>query len=344
MGFNCFNTIANVTADKKNNVIKVTSTWYNRAISTNPTVSRQTTTVTYTIPDKFYDITTLLAYLNATTPTGIPSGDTNIYTFGVPGDVLHPSFTLEDSYSKVNARVYADTLVQAVAFASNTHVYESFELTIDSASVNAQKMLGFQLNTNENISRTTAVVYCSAFASNTNQTSYLLSNNTGTSTDGHLPAPGIYNMNTTSCLYISLENTISQNRSTYYNMSKTDFMYRIPLVSTFGDNVTWQATIDTPSYQTNFNLTELRITVADQDGVNVNFQGSGWDADIKIDWAENADIPGVSAGDLTMHQVNQSTFDPRTVNQGYGAGYDRLFPEQGWSSQQSAKKRKPVPF
>ncbi len=343
LGFSGWNTLANVTSDKKNNIIKVTSTWYNRSINTNPSATRQSNTVTYTIPDRFYDITTLIALLNATTPSGIPTGDTtNQYTFGVPANVLYPGFTNASIYSPVTVNIYPANLVQAVAFANNTHVYESFELTCDASTVNASKYLGFQLNTNANIPRNTIKLFCVGYASNTNETSYTLSNSVDSVTTGAIAAPGSYNMNTTTSLSVSLENSLSQNRSTYYNLSKTDFMYRIPVGVSYGSNILWQATIDTPSYQTNFNLSEVRITIADQDSVNVNFQGAPWEVELKIDWAENADIPGNSAGELTMHNVNQRTFDPRMVNQGVGANYDRLFPER--SSGEPIRKRRAAPF
>lgn len=325
--------MANITSAKQNNVITIRSNWID-----NTTKLRSFYDVIITLPDKYYTIATLLAYLNLNqTP---PSGDSvNIYTLGIPGNQLYPGFRVDDRYSPAIAFQYASNLTQAgVSLATNTHVYESFELIVNSNTLNLQKVLGFQLGTNQKASTNSLIIFCYATQSNAD-TVYSIQSSSGTS-DGSLLAPGLYNMNTITSLSISLENSISQNRNTYYNLTKTDFMYRVPVDVGFGELITWSATLDAPSYQSNFILTEVHITVADEEGVDVNFQGTPWNADIIIQFAENADVPSNSPSDLNMHTMNQKTYDPETVMQGATSNYDRLFPgSRGIDNKPRTKRR-----
>lgn len=345
LSFQGWNTISNITDAKKNNVLKITTTWYDRSRSTDPSISRQSFTWTITLEDGYYTMPALVAALNAYTD-GYPT-DGYVYRFGVAASTLTPGFLIATEYSKFASVQYPAILASATAFANNTHVYESFELTVDSSTIGLLKVLGYQLDCVQPISRLVTKIICNGKPSNTNGTEYVLTDTIDGATnvvDGvdYMIAPNYYNVNTTDMLYISLENSLSQNRATFTSLGRTDFMARIPVNAAFGSQIIWQATIDYPSYQANLNLSELYITICDEYGVNVDFNGSPWGMDIKIDWAYNADIPDGNANELTMHLLPSSTFDANRVAANLGSQYDRLFPRKpiGLGPESEGKKRR----
>lgn len=327
--------MSNITADKKNNIIKMTVSRYDYTKGSNPLNSRRTDTFTITIPDGYYDKTELLAIINAATD---PDITTYQYRFGSGAlPTTYPALYSLSSNKKLIIAQYTDLLTQInTPLATNTGVYEYFELTVDSQTLGLLQVLGFQLNTNTTVPSYVERIYCQPYIpqGTPTTTAYTMTNSLSNTTapifnglsGNGMYAPLFYNVNTTTSLFLSLENAISQNRSTYYALSKTDFMYRIPVNCQFGEQIIWQATLDNPSFQPNFNLSQLRITICDQNGVNVDFQGVNWTADVKIDWANNVDTPQNSASQMNMHLMNNRTFDPKTVAQPLSANYDRLFP------------------
>lgn len=279
------------------------------------------TTTIMTIPDYYYTIDTLLTYINENLPTTDSAG--NVLTFGVKTSTTttEPAMYYRNLYDNLHIAGYADSLTQAVSYATNTHVYQSFELVIDSETIPLLQGLGFIINDRLTTSYPPIVMHCTGFESS-GTTQYVINatqqwttgysfNSIGTqlSANTNYIASFCFDMQYVTTLYASLENAISQNRATYTNLQKTDYLFAIPVNAPYGYPISYQCTVPQRSYMTNMSLSTIHITLCDQYSRNVDFRGADWDMTISIQFGYNDETFGNNAMDLNVHNVPHGGID-----------------------------------
>jgi hypothetical protein len=140
-------------------------------------------------------------------------------------------------------------------------------------------------------------------------------------------------------LYVSFENTVSQNRASFNSLGQSDFLLCIANQNSYPN---WNYYVDTgstvSSYTVNLSISNLRIVIVDQLGRSVDFRGCPWTLQIYIEFGEDVDAVG-NAADNDVHSV--IPFNELSVAQPLYRNTDRLFPkEQNQSSIQYVKRRK----
>jgi hypothetical protein len=317
-----------------NNICKVKSTWYD---NTTTTKVEQSYTVSITIPDGYYSIQTLLPVINILFSTATFPDTVNKYYFGSADNVSYPGLYVDTLYKNTTVGQYASLLTQAYTLALNTHVITSYSIVVDSTTIKLLKMLGFVQNNVNILSSNLPILKCTGVTSGTTTIYTLLSSNdwisytrlisTGHYSNTYFTAYFSYDMNYITSLYLSLANTLAQNKSTYSNLTATDFMYRIPIQVSYGGTINWQATLEQQAYVPDIKLNGIHITIVDQYGGDVDFRGMNWDMDIGIKFGVNYDAENRGgATDLNLPEVGNRRFNGNGIIQTLAENQDHLYP------------------
>ena len=363
--FRGMNTFPNIKAAYNNNTLKILTTYqnYNQSIQARTNYTHLATIV---IPDGQYSLDDLLLFINTNVPYFSPSTATNLNllyvagfgdpTYNATSNSTYPAMAYSGG-GKVNLYQY-QTVMNASGYgtgyplATNPVVYVSMELIVDSTTINLLQMLGFCLNTfNYNASlQDRLIMYFTPYASGGN-TAYTISpgqitysNNIASTSGltGNVIADFIYDMNWIKDLYFCIGNTSSQNRATFAGLSTNDYLFTIPVTAPYGNQFTYQATLEEPAYIANLNLGQLQIIIKDEGGTEVDFQGSVWSCMILFKLAKDIERPDVNASDANMHTLPQVPLDMNaTRGKPYSYNDDVLFGDKSQQNRLGANTKKP---
>ena len=336
------NTIPNITASFRNNIFKVKASWLNYV-----TKVTYTYTTTITIPDGYYPITSLLAYL-----------DTQLLITDESGNLLSPTGNslpgfIFSTYSKLQLSCFPTALTQTnVPLATNTHVYTSFEYVIDNDTIHLMKLLGFVEN-KEIITATTTnnvdyIFTCTPIVAESSASTYYqvtttnslyTVNSTYSKTSGDVTtttayvgyvAPNMFNLQVVESIYICVENLVSLNRASYDNLNTTDYLFQIPVISPYGNVIYINSIIDRKVSHVNCNFNNLNILLLDQNGDPIDLQGLNYDMTLQFSFGVNIDDvdSGFNANDMSLSKAPIRPIDPDRIMDTYGESRDYLNPNR----------------
>lgn len=333
LGFRCKNVFYNISQEIGNNLFKLSTIFYDNTNLTSFPLPTTTITNTFTVPDGYYDIDKLLLLMN----TEFVNVTNGIYTT-FASTINFPAYYYGDGFSNLLFAVYPQIYSQTTALVDNSFVLQSIEIVVDSTTLPFLKLLGYAQNTLKQTNSISTIASFSAYADSNDGTSYTFSGSNFTTDSilvNNILVPNysffltnFYDMQYVTSIFVSLENTVSQNRATFDNLSQTDFLFRISIPSTFGSDVNFLATLEQKSYVTNINLNNIRITIKDVNGNSVDFRGTNWECDIGIKFGMNEEGDNKQAVDLNIQNSQRALFEPQSVLNTVGKQQDVLFPKR----------------
>ena len=131
-----------------------------------------------------------------------------------------------------------------------------------------------------------------------------------------------YQMNATNSVYMEINYPNSQFRSPFTGLDSSNIIARIPITNAYGYNINFYPENLLMMQAQNITITNLNVKLYDDYGFLVNFQGSPWQAELYIQFAESENTSNQSAyaGTLSNNVMNPITMHPNAK------GYNR--PEQ----------------
>ena len=337
--FNTVNSFWNITNAFQNNTLVVLVNYYNTVSKSNGSY-----TTTIVVPDGYYDVNSLLLYLNtqmAAINTTSLMNTLSANVFGGTNATTQPAFTWTQ-YGNIVTNVYSATLNQSTTSTTNTVQYLNFMLVNNSASEGLLQTMGFIYKTTQpTSSQSIPMVTCQASYNDTASTCTYTFNSTyntiSSSTTGVYGFPCLYYLDLLEVtnLFIVVDNTISQHRNSYSGLRQTDFILGIPVSVPFGSTLTYVDTgVKVLSYNTNLSLTTLHITIYDQLGRAVNFRGTPWSCQILFEFSENDDnTQRGNANEMNMSHI--PPVNPSNLARPYeSSDRDLLYPKNLGNPQQ----------
>jgi len=317
--FTFTNNLPNVTP--KNHTLTVTSTYYVYG-------NLKSSTYTINLSYGYYNITQMLALLNESIPI-VENGF--LYTFGSTekddtDTFLYPVFTISSLYGNLTMNFYASLLTQTgySTTSQNPHQYVSFTFDVSNTTYPLQSMLGM-LNKSNNPTITQNMpltILCTPTYSGTSCT-YSLKGYNGINPgsawvdaengDGVIyDFPYPFNMQYTDTLYVETPTLSADFRSPYNNLNASSIIGTVPITSTY-QTLNFTEFLFMPKYIKNLSISSLTITIRDEYGNLVDFQGNGWKMVLWIAFAQDADLvqPDVSAQQQNMGDLFAELQIPR---------------------------------
>jgi hypothetical protein len=342
LSFNTTNVFHNISSYYKNNIFKLKFTY----IDTTSTLKNiQSITATFTIPNGCYEIADLLEYMNNNFFQDNSPGVTGPLSLGCTGTGT-VGYTIEGgtypypTKTNIILQTFSSIYTQGNSIDANPFLYQSISVVSDSDTIEFLSLIGVFQDTNATNSGKDLVIQMTPYNIISDDgvtilgTAYNLYSNTfttqsiDTDTQARFLCPYQYEIYKIRSLYISLENTISQNRVSFNGLTQTDVLYRIPINTRFYEPISFQATIEQFSYVTNLNLTSLTFNIFDQEGRFVNFRGGNWSLDIGVKFAINDDNGVEQASDLNLHLRKNSFLDTQSIINPLNKQQDLLFPNK----------------
>jgi hypothetical protein len=278
--FTFMNALNNITPI--NDTLKVTAVYNVYGI-------QKSVTSVITIPNGYYNLQQLTYLLNVNIPQVDSAG--NVLSFG-SSTYVNNAFTQPALSSPVLVNgfllcQYPALLVQsATSKVTNSHEYVSFTFVVDSSTYGLMSMIGFvphstnpQITSGQQTTLLCTPVYTSSGCTYTfsyGNTNWVTTN----STVSTLTLPYIYNLIYTDTLYVELGNTGAQFRAPYGNLSTSNLLISVPILSSFQSLNYYEAKIFMPKFVPNLNLATLPVTIRDQYGTLVDFRGNNWKMNI----------------------------------------------------------------
>jgi len=108
-------------------------------------------------------------------------------------------------------------------------------------------------------------------------------------------AKGSFQMNTTQSLYIEIAYPNSLFRSPFNGLDTSNIIARVPINNAYGFNINYEPNNLLFMQAQNITITTLTVRIYDDYGFYVNFQGSPWQMDLYIQYAESENSTNQSA-------------------------------------------------
>jgi hypothetical protein len=334
LNFRCLNSWYNISSNLNNDTLKFKATYKD---ATTGAVS--TTITTVTIPDGNYDIITLINYLNS----GIPQydADNNLLTFGSTDTENYPAVSYDTVTSKFIFHQYSALLTQTSPSATNTHLYLSFSLECDSDTIGLLKMLGF-INNNDKITTGNSFML-QASVQHGDTSVYTLNASSYFDLDGSnalLISDYIFNLEAITMLNICYSEDVAQNMSSYDDLRYDDRLYSVPISEPFGGTTIYQCDYPSFVHVADPTISSITISIRDQIGNLIDFNGSNWDLQLGFEWGFNDTKPGNDPRNADMVEGMFRGPDGTGIAPLNNVNYDFM---TGRSSMATLKRRKTLP-
>ncbi len=130
---------------------------------------------------------------------------------------------------------------------------------------------------------------------------------------GNLQPPQMLDLSYPRSLNIVSNGIPTTNRSVTPNLSFGNLFANIPVNCNFGEIIYYEPTVSFPIKVSRLNLNSLTITILDENGEVVDFNGSNWQLVLGLNWVLDIGATGdenVYQGRNLLEPLFNTAFDP----------------------------------